>query len=548
MSGDAGNTLEELKRGRDAFGRRAWGDAYALLSEADRQVPLGPEDLERLAVSAFLLGKDSETQDAWSSAYHQLLNKGDTARAARCAFWLGLLAIQARDMARGGGWLGRAQELVDQGPDCVERGYLLVPSGLQNLRGDPAAAEDFFTQAAEIGDRFRDRDLMTLGRLGRGQALVAQGEAATAMAFIDEAIVAVGAGEVSPIVAGIALCGALNACQETLDLRRAREWTVTLTHWCASQPDMVPFQGQCLVHRAEIMRLRGDWPDATDAARQASERSMELPGDPAAGAAFYQQAELSRLRGEFAKAEEEYRHASQWGKDPQPGLAQLRLAQGRVEAAQSAIRRVVDESRNRLARTKVLPAYVEIMLEAGDSRAARAGADELSEIATALDAPLLHAVSAQSQGAVLLAEGDARAALDVLRRAWKEWRELGVPYEGARVRVLIGLACRALGDHDTAEMELDAVRGVFQRLGALPDLARAEDLSRMPTPSADGGLTGREVQVLSLMAAGKTNREIASELFISERTVARHVSNIFTKLGLSNRAAATAYAYQHDLV
>jgi len=284
-----------------------------------------------------------------------------------------------------------------------------------------------------------------------------------------------------------------------------------------------------------------------DEARRAGERFLQPSGHPAAGAAFYQQAELHRLRGEFAEAEEAYRQASRWGREPQPGLAQLRLAQEQVDAAAATIRRVVDQASDRAIRSRLLAAHVEIMLAAGDLQAGRAAADELSRIAGDLGAPLLEAVAAHTHGAVLLAEGDPRAALVALRRAWTGWQDLEAPYEAARVRVLVGLACRQLGDHDGAEMELDAARWAFQQLGAAPDLARAQALSGKTAAPAAGELTAREVQVLRLVAAGQTNRAIAAELVLSTRTVDRHVSNIFAKLGVSSRAAATAWAYEHQL-
>jgi ATP/maltotriose-dependent transcriptional regulator MalT len=283
-------------------------------------------------------------------------------------------------------------------------------------------------------------------------------------------------------------------------------------------------------------------------AQRACERLADSPGHPAAGMAFYQQAELHRLRGEFAEAEAAYRQASQRGREPQPGLAQLRLAQGQVDAAAAAIRRVMDEAQDRVARSKLLAAYVEILLAAGDVQAARVAADELAQLAGDLDAPLLAAVAAHAQGAVRLAEGDPTGALAALRRAWRAWQDLEVPYEAARVRVLIGLACRRLGDADSAEMELDAARWVFRELEATPDLVRVETLSRKAPAGPAGGLTARELQVLRLVAEGKTNRSIAADLFLSERTVDRHVSNIFTKLGVPSRAAATAHAYQHQLL
>ena len=537
-----------LDIGREAFDRKAWAEAHARLSDADREEALGPEDVERLATTARLLGRDAESADLRARAYQEYERRGEVERAARCAFWLALELLLEGEEAQSGGWVSRARRMLGK-QECVEQGYLLLPPAVRaSFAGDIEAAYAGFNEVGAIGERFGDRDLVTLARHGQGRSLIRLGERARGVALLDEVMIAVSAGEVSPVIMGDVYCSVIEACHEIFDLRRAQEWTAAAARWCESQPDLVPYRGSCLVRRAEIMQLRGEWPDALDQAERARDWLSGPPAHHAVGGAFYQLAELHRLRGEFDEAEEAYRAASASGREPHPGLALLRLAQGRIEAATSAIRRVRDEAGDQRTRSRVLGAYVEIMLAAGDVAAARAAADELGRIAGELGAPLLRAVAAQSTGAVLLAEGRARDALAALRNASAGWREVGAPYEEARARVLIGLAHRALGDGDTGAMELDAAGRAFRQLGATPDLDRTRAGRAGAAAGGAGGLTAREVEVLGLVATGKTNRAVASRLGISEKTVARHVSNIFTKLNLSSRAAATAYAYQNRLV
>ena len=545
MGGDG-----ELVRGREATGRLAWADAYAALSLADQSSSLAAEDLELLATAAYLLGHVEDCLRALQRAQQLHTEAGDPRRAARCALWLAFHLGNAGELAQAGGWLARANRLLEhEPPDCAERGHLLLPLAIQHIvTGDPAAARELSARAAGIGRHAGDDDLVALALQVQGRALVRLGRVGEAMAAFDEAMVAVVAGELSPVVVGTVYCSMLEGCQEILEWRRAREWTEALTAWCGKQPDMVTFSGRCLVHRAEILHLHGAWPEAVEEARRAGERLAQAADSWATGGALYREAEVYRVLGDVAAAEDAYQQASRWGGQPQPGLALLRLAQGRTDAAAAAIRRVVAETTDRLGRAKLLPAQVEIMLAVGDVQGARDAAGELTEIAERYDTLALRAVADHARGAVLLAEGDARAAVVALRGAWQAWRELEAPYEAARVRVLVGLGCRALGDEEAAAMELEAARSVFAQLGAAPDLVRVEALAHREAAWKAHGLTERELQVLRLVATGATNHAIASQLFVAEKTVDRHVSNIFTKLGVASRAAATAYAYQHRLL
>jgi len=433
--------------------------------------------------------------------------------------------------------------------DCVEKGYLLLPVGYQGVHsGNAVQAYKTFVEAVKIGERFGDPDLVTLARQGQGRALIRQGKIADGVALLDEAMIAVRAGDVSAITAGSVYCSVIAACGEIFDLRRAQEWTAALDQWCSSQPDIVPYRNHCLVLRAEILHLHGSWQDALREIQQACDRMAQPPPKAQLGEAFHSLGEIHRLRGDFAAAEEAYRKATRWQRSPQPGFAQLRLLQGDIEAAYEAIRQVADEVKEAGPRSKVLDAYVEIALAAKDLGAARAATEELAGIARRVDAPLLRAVSGRANGAVMLAEKDAHGALAELRRALAIWRELNAPYEAARVRVLIAQACRELGNCDAADLELGMAREIFEELGAAPALAHAKTLAETTGSDSESLLTAREVEVLKLVASGMTNRKIAGTLSISEKTVARHLSNIFVKLDLPSRAAATAYSYEHGLV
>ncbi len=543
-------TSGELASGRAAYAGQAWTEAHESLSAADRSRGLGARDLELLATSAYMLGREGDYLTALRRAYRAHLDGGEALPALRCAFWVAVTLAQRGDTGGAGGWLGRARRLLErEGADRVEAGYLLLPLVFQQEgSGELEAAAATAAEAAAIAERFGDPDLLALAGHEHGHILIRLGRLDEGVALLDEAMVAVTAGELSPIPAGIVYCGAILACQDAHELRRAREWTAALTSWCERQPDLVAFTGRCLVHRAQIMRLNGAWAAALEEAAKAEERCLRGENPAAAGEACYQRGEIHRLRGEFRAAEAAYREASARGLEPQPGFALMRLAQGKAEAAETAIRRVEGEASEAGRRATVLPAFVEIMLSVDDLAAAREASAELDSLATGHAEDALEAMAAQARGAVLLAGGDARGALARLRRGFEVWREFDAPYEAARARELIGQACRELGDEDGARLELEAARDAFASLGATTDLTRVAMLLEISGTVDDHGLTRRELEVLQHIAAGETNKAIAAELVLSVRTVDRHVSNIYAKLGVSSRAAATAFAHEHGLL
>jgi DNA-binding CsgD family transcriptional regulator len=529
---------DELERGREAYARHGWAEAHTSLTRADRQGSLAPEDLELLATAAYMLGRDVEQQSALERAHMAYLERGEGLRAVQSAFWLGVHLLLRREPARANGWFARAQRLLEhEDRDCVEQGYLLVATDLQHtVAGEWPAAYAAAAAAAEVAERFGDANLLALALMDQGRHLLRQGREREGLEKLDEAMVEATAQRLSPIVTGLVYCSVIDGCQEVHELRRASEWTAALTEWCDGQPGLVPFTGTCLMHRAELMQLRGDLGGALEEARLAAERFAQRSNEAAAGDARYRQGEILRLQGHLSGAEDAYRAASRSGREPQPGLALLRLAQGRTDVATAAIEQVLAATTEWVERARVLPAAVGIVLAAGQGDRAHALAAELDEIAARHGSTMLRAQAAHARGAVALADGDARRALLVLREAWKLWQELEAPYEGARTRLLVAEACRAVGDDESAALELDAARATFERLGAAPD------------DGGSNGLTARELQVLRLLAAGRSNKAIAAELVLSKRTVDRHVSNIFAKCCVSSRAAATAYAYEHGLI
>lgn len=544
------DTSELLREAREAFARRDWVRARDGFTGARDRGALSSDDVYALADSAWWLGLLDESLSACEEAYRLYLHDALPRKAAVCALAIGYTLSLRGEAAIASGWMSRAVRLLQDEPECVEQVYLVyidVESALGRHDLDTAIAKARDVQ--EMGRRFADPNLTALGILAEGRAVVKQGQVSRGMILLDEAMLAAVSNELDPGWAGNIYCNLMIACHELADMRqladmrRAAEWTQATTRWCESLTAAGPFMGICRVHRAQVFQIQGIWEQAE---REATRVCDEVPHFDmgSVAEAHYQVGEVGRLRGDLSGAEEAFKQAHGLGRDPQPGLAVLRLAQGRVDAALASIQAALaGETRNRLAQARFCAALVEIALVAGEIETARVAGEALEETARTYASSGLKAAALQACGTVLLAEEQTAEALATLRAAYRCWQDLNAPYEAARVRLLLARAYEALTDQDAAARELDAAAAVFTRLGAALDARKVAELRRRdPLP---GGLTGREAEVLALVAAGRTNREIAEALFISEKTVARHLSNIFTKLGLSSRSAAAAYAVEH---
>jgi DNA-binding CsgD family transcriptional regulator len=545
---DAGVTV--LAEARELFDAFRWRQCADTLTKADARQPLDGEALLLLGQAGFLIGEEERAVTACARAYQWFLDRDDARGAVRAAFGAGFVLDTTGEAVRAGAWAARARDLVDaQQLGGAEAGFLLAQDAHRlMLQSRPAEALAVAREGERVGLAARDADVLVLSRMSIAFALLVQGRRAEAIRVLDEIMVAVSSDETMPAIVGLSYCSAIASCLVVRDITRARAWTATLDRWCAARPDLVPFRGICLVHRAHMSALGGDWRGAAEEAL----RAEELLRGPQAGAAAYQLGELCRLTGDSAGAAAHYRRANSLGTQPEPGLARLRIAEGRPAVAETTLRRLCAEPRPPEDRVELLAALVEAQLSLGDPPGAAASAAELHDLVSGLDAPLLLGFAEHADGAVLLAGGRPAEALPALARARAIWQDLDLPHPCAQVRVMVGRCLRALGDEASAVLEFEAARECFDRLGALPDVADVDRLlAHAPEGSAGeraGGLTDREVQVVRLVAAGHTNRLIAGELHLSEKTVARHLANIYAKLDVPSRAAATAYAYNHGLV
>jgi ATP/maltotriose-dependent transcriptional regulator MalT len=536
----------DVVHARAAFERRDWLAAYDGLITAGADALVG-DDFAMLAAAAYLLGRRNDCIQALQRAYSTYLEAGDTSSAVRSAFWLAMVLNTSGEPVVGGGWVARAQRLLDEaGGDTVERGYIAVHLMYQHIETNEfGPAMERAQDVLEYGRRFRDADLVAMALCVQGRMLLYSGDVPAGLALLDESMVGVTAGEVSPIFAGLIWCAVIEACQELADFHRVAQWARALTLWCDEQPGLLPYTGQCALHRGQVNRARGAYTDALAEFDLAEQRYRELGDLPPIGLASYERGEVLRAIGEVAAAESAFDRAAEFGYDPQPGLALLWLQQGRVTSAAGAIRRLVAEPRDPVHRAQLLPAAVHVLVEAGDVAEARQLALELATVAQRFGCPSSLAMAAMASGEGALAAGDASSAVVELRRAIQIWSALDMPYEAACARVLLARALLALTDAESAARELATARRTFDGLGAVPALVEVDRL--LPRTTNPAGLTDREVEVLRLAAAGRSNAQIAAELVLSEKTVARHLSNIFTKIDVSSRTAAAAFAFEHGL-
>ncbi len=541
------DVIGDLQQAREAYERREWVSAFRALSDLD-DTTLQAADFSALATTAYLLGRYNDSIQAFQRAYRASLDAGDRPGAVRAACALTMTLRQTGELAVANGWHARATRILDElGGDIVERGYVCESEMMGHIaNGDLAAAFPLAPLITDYGRRFDEPDLFAVGLHSEGRLLLYSGRVADGLQRMDEAMVGVMAGEVGPVAAGHVYCSTIEACQEVSDLRRAGEWTHALTTWCDAQPGLVAFTGQCATHRGQLLRLHGAYASALEELDGAVARYLDAGSDPALGLAHYERAEVYRVRGEYAAAESAYDAAAESGHSAQPGRALLWLAQGRVDAAAIVIRRLLGEVQDPVQRSQILAAAIEVLMGAGDVESSTRLSEELCLIGEAFGSTALQAAGLYAVASTELARGAGESAFRAAGRATQAWSQVDSPYESARSRVLVGRALRLLGDEASALADLAAARRSFADLGAVP--AREQTTALMGEEPAPSGLTPRELEVLRLVASGRSNAQIAGELVLSEKTVARHLSSIFTKLDVHSRTAAAAYAYEQSLI
>jgi DNA-binding CsgD family transcriptional regulator len=547
MAVQSSSSVEALVAARDAYSHQDWLAARDGFRAVAERVGLSVEDIVAMADSAWWLGFNDEALASFEQAFALFVSEDRVPSAAKLALAIGFLWMLRGEMPLGSGWVSRGLRLLRELPDCVEQGYgLAVALDEEMAAGRFPEAISIAKDIKTLASRYKDTTLQAVGLVGEGIALTRMGRVKEGLAVLDEAMLSVMAGEVTLDWAGNIYCQLMGICYDLADLRRARHWTDATERWCNRFTSAVMFLGVCRMHRVQLLAVQGDWGGAEEEAWQVCGDLADL-NVLAVAESHYQIGEIRRLRGDLVGAEAAYTKAHGLGRDPQPGLALLRLSEGRVATAAASIRSAIaSDSADSFTRARLRSAQVEIALAGEDMEGAAEAVEDLNLIASTFSSPGLEAAAGQAAGALLLAQEKYPEALRQLRDAVRRWQELDAPYLAAKARVQVASACRSLDDHDAADLELGAAGAVFDQLGAVIDSKRVAVLRA--NRALPGSLTVREVEVLSCVAAGQSNREVAAALFIAEKTVARHLSNIFTKLGVSSRTEAAAFAFTHGLV
>ncbi len=547
--GDAVSGPDPLAVAREALACCDWEAAYRATSSGP---PPGADQepaadwLDVLADAAWWLGRLDECIEAREGAYAIYDELGDRRNAGQCAVWLyEHYCFKARP-AIAGGWLRRARNALEEESESAEYGALrLREAETAHGKGDLEASAEAAREVVVLSRRLRSTDLEAEALQTLARVLIDGGDPVEGLATLDEAMLFAVEGRLRPYSTGKVYCSLISACEALGDIRRAAEWSEATAHWAERHPFAV-FPGLCRVHVASALRARGEWDAAEQQAVRACGELATLNVTNAA-AAYAEIGEIRRRIGDLDGAEDAFRTAERLSGQPQSGLALLRLAQGNVDAAVAVIARALEEiTWDRLGRARLLPARVQIAIAADDLPGAAAALEELDSIAADFSSPAMVAAALSARGRLQLASDD-RSACATLRQAADHWSELGVPHELATARMLQGAACRQAGDLDGASASFEAAGALFEHLGAGLDIRDLRDISSLVT-ELPAGLTGREVEVLRLVASGKTNKEIAAKLSLSDKTVARHLSNIFTKIDVTTRSAATAFAFAHHIV
>jgi class 3 adenylate cyclase len=468
----------DLTAARDALREHRWQEAFDRLARADRGGRLGASDLEALAQAAWFTAQPDLAVEAKERAYRAYSTDGNKARAAKIAFELKREYVSKRKFSIASAWAARGERLLEDEPEGFAHGYQALSKSLTaEHAGDVETAIKFAGQAVEIGTRFSDADIRAWGLLQQGRLLITGGRTDEGFPLLEEATIAAVNGELNPFIAGVAYCSMIASCRDTTDYRRASEWTEATHRWCERQ-SINGFPGVCRVHRAEIVALQGALNRAEQELLQATTELAAYEATTPLADGFYALGETRFRLGDLVGAENALRQAHSLGRIPQPALALMRLSEGKITAAYRAIRSALAETEDRWARARMLPAEVEIAIAAGDRVTARAAAEKLGEISAGYDSAALRASNNDSWGRVLLAEGDAEGSIQELHSGIGHWRDVGAPYEVARDRWLLATALERVGRDDEAELELQAAREEFHRLGAVRDEAATDDALR----------------------------------------------------------------------